>query len=85
MKSFVTRLISGIFLVLIALFSIIKGGDILFAVVIFLSMVGLFELQRVFKVQDKLPGFIGYLAAAGYYCLLYFGRTDYYMLLVLAS
>ncbi len=83
MKSFVTRLISGIFLVLIALFSIIKGGDILFAVVIFLSMVGLFELQRVFKVQDRLPGFIGYLAAAGYYCLLYFGRTDYYLLLVL--
>ena len=50
MKSFVTRLISGIFIVLIALLSIIKGGDILFAVVIVLSMVGLFELQRVFKV-----------------------------------
>ncbi|MBR4807435.1 MAG: phosphatidate cytidylyltransferase [Lachnospiraceae bacterium] len=85
MKSFVTRLISGIFIVLIALLSIIKGGDILFAVVIVLSMVGLFELQRVFKVQDKLPGIIGYLAAAGYYALLYFGRTDYYMLLALAS
>lgn len=83
MKSFVTRLISGIFIVLIALLSIIKGGDILFAVVIVLSMVGLFELQRVFKVQDKLPGIIGYLAAAGYYALLYFGRTDYYMLLAL--
>ena len=85
MKSFVTRLISGIFIILIALYTIITGGELLFAVVIILSMIGLFELFRVFGVQDKLPGFIGYLAAAGYYALLYFGLSDFYLLVFLGA
>ncbi|MBR5336471.1 MAG: phosphatidate cytidylyltransferase [Lachnospiraceae bacterium] len=84
MKSFVTRLISGIFLILIALFTIINGGVYLFVVVAALSMVGLYELYRIFKVHNRLLGIVGYLAAIGYYTLLYFGRSDYYMLLFLA-
>ncbi len=85
MKSFVTRLISGIFIILIALFTIISGGIELFIVVLILSEVGLFELYKAFNIQDKLPGVMGYLSAAGYYALLYFNRSDYYMPLALGS
>lgn len=64
---FRTRLLSGIVLVAIALFLIIMGGDILLAGLFAVSVVGLYELYRVFHIEKSLPGMVGYLAAAVYY------------------
>lgn len=80
---FGTRLISGIVLVLIALFTIYTGGNVLFATVLFLSFVGVFELYRVFDVHNKALGIVGYFATADYYALLYFNLSSFYMLLCL--
>ena len=44
---FTTRLISGIILVLLAVLFVGKGGLILFGVTALISLVGLFELYRV--------------------------------------
>ena len=44
---FTTRLISGIVLVILAIFFVGKGGALLFAVTALISLVGLFELYRV--------------------------------------
>ena len=55
---FTTRLISGIILVLIALFVVISGGSILFLTTGMISLIALFELYRVMKIEKKPLGAI---------------------------
>lgn len=69
---FKTRLLSGILLVIIALITVITGGNVLFFVLLAVSLVGLTELYKVFGIEKKPPGIVGYLAAASYYGMLYF-------------
>lgn len=83
-KSFLERLLSGILLVVIALVTIILGDDILFATITVISFIGLFELLRVFRLHNKLPGFIAYLGAAGYFCIIRFHAQEYLIPLVIA-
>ena len=62
-KMFKTRLLSGIMLVIIALFTIISGGYILFFTLLAVSLIGIRELFRAMGVQE---GKANILAAAGY-------------------
>lgn len=62
---FATRLISGIILVALALLIVGSGGLWLFAASAGISCVGLFELYRVMKMEDKLPGVAGIWGGAG--------------------
>lgn len=73
-KSFLERLISGIVLVIIALVTIILGKDVLLATVVAISVIGFYELAKVYGLQWKLPGVCGYIATIGYYALI---RMDY--------
>ncbi len=74
---FVTRLISGIVLVAIALLAFIFGGEILLGISVFISIAGYLELCRAVGVKEKdkkinaleVVGIIGILA---YYAVLYF-------------
>lgn len=68
---FKTRLISGIILVLLALIFIITGGGVLLTVLGIISIIGMFELYRVFHVE-KTAGIAGYIAAIVYYLNLAF-------------
>lgn len=58
---FKTRLLSGIVLVIAALVLIIAGGDILLSGLLAVSVIGLFELYRVFQMEKSLLGCGGYL------------------------
>ena len=69
---FKTRLFSGILLVIIALITVITGGNLLFLVLLAVSLIGMTELYKVFGIEKKPPGIIGYLFALLYYGLLYF-------------
>ncbi|MCR5835168.1 MAG: phosphatidate cytidylyltransferase [Lachnospiraceae bacterium] len=69
-KSFVERLLSGIVLVLIALITIIAGGDVLLVTVGIISLIGLFEMNRVFSIEKDIIGVMGYLCAVLYYILI---------------
>ncbi len=60
---FKTRLLSGIVLVILALFLIISGGNILLAGIGIISLIGMFELYRVFGMERSLLAGTGYLAA----------------------
>ncbi len=80
-KSFLERLISGIVLVILALVTIILGKDVLLATVVIISLMGLYELLKVFGLQWKLPGYIGYGATIAYYALIRLEHTDYLMIL----
>lgn len=80
---FVTRLISGVVLVAAALFAICSGGWILFATLLTTSLIGVFELYRVAKVQkegDFLLAGVGYLGVISYYILLVLGLSEYSMI-----
>ena len=70
---FKTRLISGIVLVAIALVVIITGGNVLLSVMGIISLIGMFELYRVFQIEKSVAGIVGYVAAIVFYLNLYFG------------
>lgn len=80
---FKTRLLSGIVLVLAALALIITGGDILLAGLAIVSLIGVFELYRVFHIEKTLVGFIGYMAVLLYYADLKWNFIPDTMLMVL--
>lgn len=73
---FKTRLLSGILLVIIALITIISGGDVLFGILLMISFIGLTEIYRVLQIGGTALGVAGYAATAAYYAALRFGRTD---------
>ena len=57
---FKTRLLSGILLVVIALITVITGGNVLFATLFLISMIGVYELYRVFEIENKAVGICGF-------------------------
>ena len=70
---FVTRLISGIVLVAVALLTICSGGWILYGTLTIVSLIGMFELYRAVKVQkqgENLLAVVGYLGVILHYILL---------------
>lgn len=64
---FKTRLLSGIVLVVLALCLIITGGNVLLLSTAVISLIGLFELYRVFKIHNTPLGYVGYIAVILYY------------------
>ncbi len=81
---FKTRLLSGILLVILALVTIISGGDVLFGTLLLISFIGMTEIYRVLEISGTLLGGVGYLAATGYYIIIRMGRTDHVITLVIA-
>ena len=70
---FKTRLASGVVLVILALIFLIAGGPVLLAVTTVISLIGMFELYRVFHIEKSLPGMVGYLALVIFDLNLAFG------------
>ena len=64
---FRTRLLSGIVLVAAALVLIITGKTVLLAGLFVISVIGMYELYRIFHMEKTLLGIAGYLAGAVYY------------------
>lgn len=68
---FKTRLLSGIMLMIIALTTVIAGGQVLFTVLFRDQPDRCHELYKVFGIEKKAPGIVGYIFAFGYYALIY--------------
>lgn len=81
---FKTRLLSGILLVIIALATIITGGDVLFATLLMISFIGMTELYRILEISNQALGIAGYVAAVAYYFLIRFERADFVTMLAIA-
>lgn len=81
---FKTRLLSGIILVIVLIATVGWGGTVLFSVLGIISLIGLSELYKVVGVHNKVLGACGYLAAAGYYALLFTGHTEHATMLSIA-
>ncbi len=76
MKSFITRLISGVVLLALAIFLIVTGGNILILSTVFISIVGLFEFYRVFGLQKSLPAILGYIVTLLYYAKIHISEIE---------
>lgn len=72
---FKTRLISGIVLVIILAVSLILGGNILWSLTLFISLVGLVELNRVLKNQRNILGILSYILCIIFYICLLLGEN----------
>lgn len=84
---FRTRLISGVVLVVIALAVIITGGPLLAAVLLLISEIGLFELYRALKIQEKQISplaLVGYFGTVFYYAIVFFYGQAYTMTVLIA-
>jgi phosphatidate cytidylyltransferase len=83
-KSFLERAISGIILVIIALVTIILGKYVLLATVLTISLIGFFELARVYELQWKLPAIAGYIATICYYFMISMEYNEYLIVFFIA-
>ncbi|SFB33863.1 phosphatidate cytidylyltransferase [Acetitomaculum ruminis DSM 5522] len=80
---FKERLISGIILVVLALFLIILGGNILLLTVTVLSGIGMYELYKIADIQKNILGIISYISMIAYYVFLYFKMPDKYTIILI--
>ena len=69
---FRTRLLSGIVFVITALILIITGGKVLLFGLMAISIIGLYELYRVFQMERSVLGMAGYIGTVVYYANLGF-------------
>ena len=81
---FKTRLLSGILLVIIALVTIITGGDVLFGTILAISLIGMTEIYKIMEVNNKLLGGVSYIAAVVYFALIRFGMTEWITMFTIA-
>lgn len=78
---FRTRLLSGIVLVAVLVATVGYGGNLLFAILASVSVIGLTELYKVAGVQKNALGLVGYVAALLYYGLLWVDGREYMTML----
>lgn len=74
---FKVRLLSGIILIILAVLFILSGGIVLASVLLVLSLIGTFEILRVFGIHKTLLGRFTYAIAMLYYVFLYFNMMEY--------
>lgn len=73
---FKARLISGIVLVIILAVALILGGNILWSLTLFISLVGLVEINRVLKNQKNIFGILSYIISILFYGCLWLGENN---------
>ncbi len=80
---FLPRLISGIVMVILLIILIGFGGDVLLYATMAISLIGMFELYRVLKLEKTPLAFVGYLVNILYFINLRYGFiTDPFVLVM---
>lgn len=79
---FWVRFRSSVILMIIAITTMVLGGNVLFATVLAISIIGMYELYKIYDVDKKLLGFTGYTACIIYYLLLLFQKEEHIVMLV---
>lgn len=76
---FKTRLLSGIVLVILAVAVLYFGGYVTAVATFLLAIGGVLELLRVYKLHNKLIGWVAYIATAVYFALFVFDYSQFVM------
>lgn len=69
---FKTRVISGAVLIAVLLFLLLAGGDVLLVALTAVSLIGMYELYRIFHLEKSIAGICGYAVAVVFYLDLRF-------------
>lgn len=80
---FKTRLLSGIVLVILMIGILYLGGYVTGVAMLLLSLGGVFEILRVYKLEKSAMGVVAYLVTIGYYALLFVHEGGYMVQLIL--
>jgi phosphatidate cytidylyltransferase len=70
------RVIGGFFVVLTTLIMLLPGGVISAAVLGVISIGGIYEFCRVYKLEKSLLAYISYVATVIFYVVLYYGKKE---------
>ncbi|MCR5214614.1 MAG: phosphatidate cytidylyltransferase [Eubacterium sp.] len=73
---FKTRLISGIVLVAITILVLWLGGPFTGLTIMALSLVGVYELCKVYEIEKRSPAVLAYVWTAIYYAMLIFRNVE---------
>lgn len=82
---FWVRLRSGILLMAIMITAMVLGGNVLFGLLLAVSLIGMYELYKVYSMEKTGAAVISYLTAVGIYNCVLFDKADYRILIVLAQ
>ena len=80
---FKTRLLSGIVLVVLVVAVLYLGGYVTAISMLLLSLGGVFELLRIYKLHKSAMGVVTYAATIAYYALLMMGKGQFAMPLII--
>ncbi len=75
-QSFWIRFRSSCILMLVTIAAIILGGEVLFALLLTISLIGMMELYRVLKMNKSILAFTGYIVCILFYMLVYFNKIE---------
>lgn len=76
LSKFFTRFLSGVVLLALLFLVLYIGDNLLLVSLVFLTLVGLVELFRVFNLSKTRLGFLGYILAIFYYIVIYYYRSS---------
>ncbi|MBR1815780.1 MAG: phosphatidate cytidylyltransferase [Lachnospiraceae bacterium] len=82
---FKQRLLSGIVLVVLMVVILYFGGYVTGAAMLLLSLGGIFELLRIYKLHNTLLGCAGYVVAVAYYILLFTNLREYILFMFIIA
>lgn len=80
---FKTRLLSGIVLVILVIGVLYLGGYVTAGAMLLLSLGGVFELLRIYKLHKSPIGIVTYIATIVYYALLVLDKNEFVMPLII--
>lgn len=81
---FWTRFVSSVVLLIVTVTVVVLGGNVLFGVLFAVSIIGMTELYKIVKINKTFPGVLGYIAALGFYLLIYINQEQYQLPLFIA-
>lgn len=79
---FGVRLKSSIVLMVITIITIVLGGNVLFGVILGISLIGMTELYKIKNLQNTVLGYIGYLGCIISQVFLLLNHSDWNMFLI---
>ena len=83
-QSFLTRTISGIVLVVLLLITGLLGGPVLYAGVLIIALIAVYEMLGVMQLKDSLIAKFAYVGTVLYYFMIYNTGAEYLDVFIIA-
>lgn len=80
---FWVRFRSSVVLMIVTVATLVLGGNVLFATILAISLIGMMELYRTIKMNKSLIGVVGYTAAVVFDLLILFHLEKYNMIFMI--